>query len=152
MTSNAPSNPRQAPRAAQAGDELPVIQLPPISRTTLALFAGASGDHNPIHLDVDFACSSGKPDVFAQGMLGMAWLGRLLTQWQPQACLRSFTARFHGILQVGDSISCVGHVTERFLDDGVPCVRVELRAVDQAGETKIVGQAVLRLPVAQQRA
>ena len=26
----------------------------PISRTTLALFAGASGDHNPIHIDLDF--------------------------------------------------------------------------------------------------
>ena len=26
----------------------------PISRTTLALFAGASGDHNPIHIDTDF--------------------------------------------------------------------------------------------------
>ncbi|MCU1414190.1 MAG: dehydratase, partial [Microbacteriaceae bacterium] len=35
------------------GDELPPLALPPISRTTLALFAGASGDHNPIHIDLD---------------------------------------------------------------------------------------------------
>ena len=66
--------------AVNIGDELPALQLPPVTRTTLALFAGASGDHNPIHIDTDFARKSGMPDVFAQGMLGMAWLGRLLTQ------------------------------------------------------------------------
>lgn len=38
----------------QVGDTLPALNLPPISRTTLALFAGASGDHNPIHIDIGF--------------------------------------------------------------------------------------------------
>ena len=37
--------------AVQVGDQLPVLQLPPVDRTTLALFGGASGDHNPIHID-----------------------------------------------------------------------------------------------------
>ena len=32
------------------GDELPPLQLPPVDRTALALFAGASGDHNAIHI------------------------------------------------------------------------------------------------------
>ena len=54
--------------AVNVGDELPALQLPPVNRTTLALFAGASGDHNPIHIDTDFARKSGMPDVFAQGM------------------------------------------------------------------------------------
>jgi acyl dehydratase len=57
---------------------------PPISRATLALFAGASGDHNPIHIDLDVARSAGLDDVFAHGMLSMAYLGRLLTGWVPQ--------------------------------------------------------------------
>ena len=43
-----------------------------ITRTTLALYAGASGDHNPMHIDIDFAKKAGFPDVFAQGMLVMA--------------------------------------------------------------------------------
>ena len=63
-----------------AGTELPPLVVDPISRTTLALFAGASGDHNPIHIDLDVARSAGLDDVFAQGMLSMAYLGRLLTQ------------------------------------------------------------------------
>jgi acyl dehydratase len=56
----------------QVGDALPAIRMGPVSRTTLALFAGASGDHNPIHVDLDFARRAGMPDVFAHGMLGMA--------------------------------------------------------------------------------
>ena len=87
----------------QVGDALPALQLPPVTRTTLALFAGASGDHNPIHIDIDVARRAGMPDVFAQGMLGMAWLGRLLTGWAPQSRLRRFDARFQGITHLGNA-------------------------------------------------
>ena len=80
--------------SVQVGDALPPLQLPPVDRTTLALFGGASGDHNPIHIDTDFARRAGMPDVFAQGMLGMAWLGRVVTRWIPQSQLRRFDARF----------------------------------------------------------
>ena len=51
----------------QVGDQLPELELPPITREQLALFDGASGDHNPIHIDIDFARRAGMPDVFAHG-------------------------------------------------------------------------------------
>ena len=76
----------------QVGDVLPELQLPSVDRTTLALFAGASGDHNPMHIDIDVARRAGMPDVFAHGMLGMAWLGRVVTAWAPQSQLRTFDA------------------------------------------------------------
>ncbi|MCO6062760.1 dehydratase, partial [Pseudomonas sp. MOB-449] len=65
----------------QVGDEIPPLKLEPINRTTLALYAGASGDHNPIHIDLDFARKARQPDVFAHGMLSAAYLGRLLANW-----------------------------------------------------------------------
>ena len=43
----------------QVGDEIPLLKLQPVNRTTLALYCGASGDHNPIHVDLDFARKSG---------------------------------------------------------------------------------------------
>ena len=49
--------------SVNVGDALPPLALPPLTRTTLALFAGASGDHNPIHIDIDFARAAGMPDV-----------------------------------------------------------------------------------------
>ena len=130
----------------QVGDELPALQLPPVDRTTLALFAGASGDHNPIHIDIDVARRAGMPDVFAQGMLGMAWLGRLVTGWVPQSQLRRFDARFQGITHLGNAIRCSGRVIEKLERNGERCVRIELQSANQFGQAKIVGEALVALP------
>ena len=130
----------------QIGDELPPLQLPPVDRTTLALFAGASGDHNPIHIDVDVARRAGMPDVFAQGMLGMAWVGRVVTAWAPQSRLRRFDARFQGITHLGNAIRCTGRVVEKLQHGGERCVRIELRSANQFGQTKIAGEALVALP------
>ena len=100
------------PGEIAVGDELEPVEKPPISRTTLALFAGASGDHNPIHIDIDFARAAGMPDVFAHGMLVMAYLGQVLTNFRPQAALRSFTVRFGAITHLGDEIRCSGMLEE----------------------------------------
>lgn len=127
------------------GDSLPALALPPVSRTTLALFAGASGDHNPIHIDIDFARKAGMPDVFAHGMLSMAWLARLLTNWMPQSKLRRFNARFLGITHLGNQITCTGEVTEIVEQDGEKFARVEIRSTNQYGETKILGDALVAL-------
>ena len=54
------------------GERLVHKTFPAISRHTLALYCGASGDHNPIHVDIDFARKAGFPDVFSHGMLVMA--------------------------------------------------------------------------------
>lgn len=127
------------------GQALPALTLEPINRTTLALFAGASGDHNPVHIDIDFARKAGMPDVFAHGMLSMAWLGRLLTQWVPQMQLREINTRFAGITHLGHIITCTGHVVEKFENEGAKLVRVEIQSANQYGEVKILGDAVIAI-------
>ena len=129
----------------QIGDALPALQLAPVNRTTLALFAGASGDHNPIHIDTDFARKAGMPDVFAQGMLGMAWLGRLLTQWVPQSQLRRFDVRFQGITHLGHAVRCTGRVVEKLEHNGERCVRVEVLSANQYDQPRIAGEALVAL-------
>ncbi|MDR7094756.1 MaoC family dehydratase [Hydrogenophaga laconesensis] len=129
----------------KVGDRLPALQLPPVDRATLALFGGASGDHNPIHIDLDFARRSGMPDVFAQGMLGMAWVGRLITQWAPQSRLRKYDARFAGITHLGNAITCTGEVVELLDIDGEACARVAVSSSNQYGQNKIVGEAIVAL-------
>ena len=129
----------------KVGDRLPSLQLPPVDRATLALFGGASGDHNPIHIDLDFARRSGMPDVFAQGMLGMAWVGRLITQWAPQSRLRKYDARFAGITHLGNAITCTGEVVELMDVDGEACARVTVSSSNQYGQNKIVGEAIVAL-------
>ena len=84
------------------GDQPIRLETDPISRTTLALYAGASGDHNPMHIDIDYAKAAGETDVFAHGMLIMAYLGRSVTSWVPQSAVRSFNTRFTAITRVGE--------------------------------------------------
>ncbi len=129
----------------RVGDTLPPLTLRPINRTTLALYAGASGDHNQIHIDIDFARKAGMPDVFAHGMLSAAYLGRLLTAWVPQTQLRKITVRFTGITQLGHVPHLTGHVAEELEQNGERCVRVEIRCENQYGEHKVVGDAIVAL-------
>ena len=132
--------------ALEVGDALPPLSLPPLSRTTLALYAGASGDHNPMHIDIDFARAAGMPDVFAHGMLSMAWLARMLTCWVPQRDLREFSVRFSALTQVGERIVCTGRVVEKLERDGERLVRVEVSTANEAGEVKLAGGALVALP------
>jgi acyl dehydratase len=129
----------------QVGSEIPVLELPPISRFTLALYAGASGDHNPIHIDSDFAKQAGMPDVFAHGMLSMAYLGRMLTNWQPQAQLRKFGNRFAAITQLQDAITCSGKVVEIIERDGETLARCEIQAAKENGEQTLIGEALVAI-------
>jgi acyl dehydratase len=128
------------------GDTLPPLVLPALDRTTLALFAGASGDHFPYHIDVDAAHQAGLPDVIGHGMLSMAYLGRLVTRWAPQAALRRLDARFVRVTHLGNVIRCTGKVIGKEQRDGEQLVRVEIQATDQFGEVKTAGEAWFALP------
>ena len=127
------------------GSEIPSLTLAPISRTTLALYAGASGDHNPIHIDIDFARKAGMPDVFAHGVLSMAYLGRMLTDWQPQAQLHKFGNRFAAITQLKDVITCSGTVVELIEQNGETLARCEIQAARADGEQTLIGEALVAL-------
>ncbi len=127
------------------GTEIPSLTLPSISRTTLALYAGASGDHNPIHIDSDFAKKAGMPDVFAHGMLSMAYLGRMLTNWKAQSQLRKFSNRFATITQLQDVITCSGKIVELFEESGEKRARLEIVAVNQDNIRTLIGEAVVAL-------
>ena len=129
----------------RAGDVLPDLVLPAIDRALLCRFAGASGDLNPIHVDIDFARRAGMPDVFAHGMLGMAWLGRLLTGWRPQASLLSFSVRFMALTHLGNQPVLRGQVVELLEEDGRPLARVAVEMLNQYGQLKIQGEALVAL-------
>ena len=129
----------------KAGDRLPELRLPPITRLDLALYCGASGDHNPIHVDLDFARAAGYPDVFAHGMFVMACLGQALTDAIPPPRLRTFATRFVAITQLGASLTCEGHVAELVEHNGERCAKLALTTKDENGDVKLAGEAVIAI-------
>jgi acyl dehydratase len=129
----------------KVGDTLPPLKLPPISRHQLALYCGGSGDHNPIHVDIDFAKKFGFKDVFAHGMLSMAFLGRLVTSWVPQTQVRRLGTRFTSITWVGDNITVTGKVTGKREANGEKLVDLEVKCTNQNGQDTLQGDATVAL-------
>jgi acyl dehydratase len=130
---------------AAVGDRVVYKVFPPITRHTLALYCGASGDHNPIHVDLDFARAAGFPDVFAHGMLVMAYLGQALTDSVHPAAIRSFSTRFAAITQLGAHLICEGHVAELLEHAGEKRARLALTTKDENGEVKLASEAIIAL-------
>ncbi|HYG90040.1 MAG TPA: MaoC/PaaZ C-terminal domain-containing protein [Azospirillum sp.] len=130
----------------EVGQSIPEACMPTIGPVQLALFAAASADHNPIHLDEQAAKAGGLPGVIAHGMLSMALLGRMLTRWVPQRRIRHFSARFTAMAVPGDALTCKGVVTAKREVDGERLVDLEIHAENQRGERIVAGHATVALP------
>ena len=123
-----------------SGTELPT-QTYRLTRADLIAYAGASGDHNPIHWSDRVATSVGLPGVVAHGMLTMALGGRALTAWTGDpGPVRDYGVRFTRPVVVPDDdegveVTVDGVVGE--VADGR--ARVDL-TVKSAG-AKVLGQA-----------
>ncbi|MFC6237159.1 MaoC family dehydratase [Longivirga aurantiaca] len=131
----------------EVGDALPSITAR-LQRVNLVMYAGASGDFNPIHWNETFAKAVGLPDVIAHGMLTMATAGRVVTDWvgDPGAVLE-YGVRFTRPVVVpnddqGATVEISGVVGEK-RDDGT--VRVDLTAVYDGATVLGKAQAVVRL-------
>ncbi|MGB3864479.1 MAG: MaoC family dehydratase [Xanthobacteraceae bacterium] len=129
--------------APAVGDRVVSKTFAPITRHKLALYCGASGDHNPIHVDLDFAKQAGFPDVFSHGMLVMACLGQALTDAVAPKDIRAFSTRFAAITQLGARLTCEGHVSELIDYNGEPCMKIALTTKDETGEAKLLGEAIV---------
>lgn len=123
--------------------DLPVSHtLPPVTRTELALYAGASGDHNPVHIDIDAARAAGLDDVIAHGMLSMAWAGRVLDGACSPGSVRSYRMRFTAPVNVGDRLTVTVRRAESQLPDG-EVTDVDVQVTDAEGAIKAQGTAQL---------
>ena len=78
------------------------LTLDPISAVDLALYAAASGDLNPLHLDADVARAAGFERPIAHGMRTMACVARMFTQHFGATALRALNTRFVGTAALGD--------------------------------------------------
>ena len=103
------------------------------------------GGTSRCHVDIDFAKKFGFKDVFAHGMLSMAFLGRLVTSWVPQKQVRGLGTRFTSITWVGDVITVSGKVTGKREKDGEQLVDLEVKCTNQNGQDTLQGTATVAL-------
>lgn len=90
----------------KVGDTAEQVVVDGLTRTQLVMYAGASGDLNPLHTDEVYATrAAGFPSVFGHGMLTMAMSGRAVTDYVGDGRLRRFGGRFRGQVWPGDTLT-----------------------------------------------
>ena len=130
---------------AKVGEELPELLIEPISRASLALYAGASGDHNPIHIDTDYTTQIGFPDVIAHGMLIMGYLGRILTDNINQSKILEYDVRFISVTNVGDQLTCSGIVKTICEIDDKKEMELDMIVKNQFNDIKLNGYSLVQI-------
>ncbi len=123
------------------GDEAPVVSHV-LTRTDLVMYAGASGDFNPMHTDEVTAQSVGLPSVFGHGMFSMGLLGKAITDWVGVANLRRYQVRFTKQTWPGERLTTKVLVTGKRIEAGERLIDLEVTLTNQDGEVKAAGEAV----------
>lgn len=113
-----------------------------LTRTQIVMYAGASGDYNPVHTDEIFTTKvAGYPSVFAHGMLTMGLTGRMLTNYVGDGRLMEFGVRFTSQVFPGDTLDSTATIVG--LEDG--CVELSVSTVNQNGVEVAKGSAKARV-------
>ncbi|QQK80490.1 dehydratase [Salicibibacter cibi] len=125
----------------KAGDTLPPVTLPPVTRLDLIKYAGASGDYNPIHTIDDEAEKAGLPGIIAHGMWTMGNLAKLFTPYYEEGFIETYQIRFRGMVFLDDVISLQANVSEQQEDK----ITFDVSAKNQKDEDVIKGKVVFSL-------
>jgi acyl dehydratase len=127
--------------AVKVGDEAPSVTHK-LTRTDLVMYAGASGDFNPMHTDETAAQAAGLPSVFGHGMFTMGLLGTALTDYVGVGNLKSYKVRFTKQTWPDEELTTSIKVTGTREEGGEKLLDLECSVANQAGETKVAGEAV----------
>jgi len=117
-----------------------------LTRTDLVMYAGASGDFNPMHHDEVAAKDAGLPSVFGHGMFTMGLLGKALTDYVGVGNLEKYSVRFTQQTWPGETLTTHVAVVRKFDEDGAHKVELDCSVVNQDGAAKVQGMAVAVLP------
>ena len=130
----------------KVGDSRTVVVVDDLTRTQIVMYAGASGDYNPLHSDDKFTKEiAGYPSVFAHGMLSMGMTGRVLTDWVGNGRLTKYGVRFTKQVFPGATLTATAKVEAIRNEGGTNYADFSVVTVDQDGDPVVTGTATARL-------
>jgi len=130
----------------KVGDSKELLLVDDLTRTQIVMYAGASGDYNPLHSDEKFAREvAGYPGIFAHGMLTMGMTGRVVTDWFDVGRVTKYGVRFVRQVWPGATLTATAVVDAIREEDGVSFADVSITTVDAEGTTVLTGTATARL-------
>ena len=130
----------------KVGDSKEQLLVDDLTRTQIVMYAGASGDYNPLHTDEIFTTKvAGYPSVFAHGMLTMGMTGKMVTDYVGDARLTKYGVRFTSQVWPGDTLDSTATVQRLFDQDGKKLVELEVVTKNQNGVEVLKGYAEARV-------
>jgi acyl dehydratase len=130
----------------KVGDTHSELLVDDLSRTQIVMYAGASGDYNPVHSDEKFVREvAGYPTVFAHGMLTMGMTGKALTNYVGDGTLTYYGVRFVNQVWPGDTLTATIEVTDIRDENGAKVADLAVTTTNQDGTTVLSGQATAKL-------
>ncbi len=118
-----------------------------ITQEKINLYAEASGDFNPIHIDESFAAKTPFGGTIAHGMLNLAYVSEMMTSafgknWLSGGKLR---AKFKESARPGDTMTITGKIDCVEQKDGVSYANCSFECRNQKGEVIVAGEAIVKL-------
>ena len=117
-----------------------------IAQENINLYAEASGDFNPIHIDESFAGRTPLGGTIAHGMLSLAYVSEMMTSafgqnWLSEGRLR---AKFKEPARPGDTLTIEGKINCIEQKDDVSYANCTFECRNQKGEMIVTGETIVR--------
>jgi len=130
----------------QIGMNLPEMRKS-VTQEDINLYAKASRDYNPIHIDEEFARKSPAGGTIAHGMLILAYVSQMMTDAFGKNWLTGgkLNIRFKAPARPGDMITVQGKVVKILNENAQTVINCSTLCSNQKGETVISGEAVVRI-------
>ena len=118
-----------------------------ITQENINLYAEASRDFNPIHIDEAFAKKTPLGGTIAHGMLILAYVSQMMSAAFGQSWLAGgkLSVRFKTPARPGDTITVSGRISGVEKSDGQTSIRCDVLCQNQNGESVITGETNLRV-------
>src|SRR5437016_9565353 len=136
----------------KVGDTHEEVIVEDLKRTRIVMYAGASGDYNPLHTDEVFATKVAQyPTVFAHGMLTMGMTGKMLTNYVGDGRLTKYGVRFVSQVWPGDTLTAKAEVEGVREENGQQLVDLKVTTTNQDGKEVLSGAATARVDRSEER-
>lgn len=113
-----------------------------VTEADVYLFAGLSGDQNPLHVDAEFARGTRFGGRIAHGILASGYVSAALTGLGIGHVYLSQSVQFLRPVRIGDTITAVAEIVEKLPEKRR--LRVSTYCVNQRQERVNAGEAVLQ--------
>ena len=126
----------------ELGDDLPEHR-PDVSLEKVSAFCDTARMRFGRFTDDEHARKEGLPVAIVPGIMSQALLASMIHTWAPGCEIRKLDTIFRAPILVGSAPICRGAITDT--DDDARSIEINCTIVNEAGETRVVGTAIVAL-------